>query len=339
MGNKAWTEKEINILEEKYPEMGSDIPELLMVHTKRAIKTKAQNMKIKSKKHNKNAVGTKIPQDTGEVVEIVGVYSQIRTKGHQTRIDIKREDGSILYNVNSETVWAGRLFSSKKNIVYNGELMTKEKFQKTHDIPESTFQAWRRSGMSLTEIEKRAKNRKKPIQIEDHKGNKFSSISKMSKFWGINSSTLRLRLSHGWSLEKALTEPILKAIPINSKIQCKNGMTFTIIRHKKDYSKEYFYEGFFVEDPKTIVKACGSGIKKKIVTHPQMHLCKKNHGFLDTFDTQYKFTASDVDGSVWYRCNCTKCGWKEDDIMTPQMMVAHVKECHPEYYENKGHNF
>ena len=50
----------------------------------------------------------------------------------------------------------------------------------------------------------------KPLEIPvtDHKGKKYPSQSAMARAYGIQDSTLRIRLRYGWSLEKALTAPV-----------------------------------------------------------------------------------------------------------------------------------
>lgn len=44
--------------------------------------------------------------------------------------------------------------------------------------------------------------------VTDHKGNKFTSVVDMCKYWGISKNAYYRRLSRGWSLERTLSSPI-----------------------------------------------------------------------------------------------------------------------------------
>jgi lambda repressor-like predicted transcriptional regulator len=48
------------------------------------------------------------------------------------------------------------------------------------------------------------------IKCVDHLGNKYRSITALSKAYGIPYAALQRRLRHGWDLEKALTKPVKK---------------------------------------------------------------------------------------------------------------------------------
>ena len=56
-------------------------------------------------------------------------------------------------------------------------------------------------------------------ESKDHLGNVFPTIRAMCKHWNINVSTFSFRISKGWSIEKALTEPrrIKKAVTNSSE--------------------------------------------------------------------------------------------------------------------------
>lgn len=75
-----------------------------------------------------------------------------------------------------------------------------------------------------TPLQKQPKNSK---PITDHLGNIFPSKQKMCKHWGIPGNTYNLRIKAGWSVEKALTEPIKKINDMGPK-KCTDhlGNTF-----------------------------------------------------------------------------------------------------------------
>lgn len=45
------------------------------------------------------------------------------------------------------------------------------------------------------------------IVCHDHLGEKYYSVTSMCKHWGIDRKVYEYRVSHGWGLEKALTQP------------------------------------------------------------------------------------------------------------------------------------
>ena len=48
------------------------------------------------------------------------------------------------------------------------------------------------------------------FKVKDHLGNKFKSVSAMAKHYGMSRCTYISRIKSGWSIEEALTVPILK---------------------------------------------------------------------------------------------------------------------------------
>ena len=60
-------------------------------------------------------------------------------------------------------------------------------------------------------------------EITDHKGHVFPSKQKMCKYWGVPRNTYNLRIKRGWSMEKALTEPIHKINNTGPKL-CKDHL-------------------------------------------------------------------------------------------------------------------
>lgn len=69
------------------------------------------------------------------------------------------------------------------------------------------------SGMSLAEaLTTPKKHGRRCTECIDHLGNKYSSISKMAKAWGLSGSTYTHRVDkQGWSVEEALTTPSIKS--------------------------------------------------------------------------------------------------------------------------------
>lgn len=54
--------------------------------------------------------------------------------------------------------------------------------------------------------------------VEDHKGNRFSSIGKMCGYWGISRNTYYSRIKSGWTMEQALsTERQKKMIKVKGE--------------------------------------------------------------------------------------------------------------------------
>lgn len=92
-----------------------------------------------------------------------------------------------------------------------------------YGITEKIYWGRIRTGWSVekaltTPIVTQPKNSK---EITDHEGHVFPSKQKMCKYWDIPSNTYNLRIKNGWSMEKALTEPIHKVNNMGPK-PCKD---------------------------------------------------------------------------------------------------------------------
>lgn len=82
---------------------------------------------------------------------------------------------------------------------------------KAYNIHPVTYKSRLEQGISQEEaLTKPKKNytASKRIQIEDHLGNKFSSLKAMCEFYNINPRTYRFRRESGKSIEEALTTPL-----------------------------------------------------------------------------------------------------------------------------------
>ena len=57
------------------------------------------------------------------------------------------------------------------------------------------------------------------ILAKDHKGNTFRSLKEMASFYDMNYFTFMSRLNHGWTIDRILTTPVIKAkrVKINSE--------------------------------------------------------------------------------------------------------------------------
>jgi len=60
----------------------------------------------------------------------------------------------------------------------------------------------------------------------DHCGNAYPSLKQMARAYGIGYTTLRIRISLGWELEKALTTPVT---PADKRMVDHNGNTYASI--------------------------------------------------------------------------------------------------------------
>ena len=95
-------------------------------------------------------------------------------------------------------------------------------------IPDSTLQARLKKmpvkeALTLTTQDLRGKS------IQDHKGQNWPSVKAMCTHWGINTALYYGRIKCGYSIEQALTEPIMEQ-PKNSKIITDHmGNTFVSI--------------------------------------------------------------------------------------------------------------
>lgn len=74
-----------------------------------------------------------------------------------------------------------------------------------YGVKPTPVKALTRRGMTEAEAINHLLFKKNPVRVKDHLGNGFSSSTEMSKYWGVNRSTFKKRISLGWTLEEALT--------------------------------------------------------------------------------------------------------------------------------------
>ena len=73
------------------------------------------------------------------------------------------------------------------------------------DMHKQLSRAGKRGGHRGAEALARAR---RLVKSKDFRGVEFDSFPEMCRRWGKNPSTVKKRLAHGWSLERALTEPV-----------------------------------------------------------------------------------------------------------------------------------
>ncbi len=175
----------------------------------------------------------------------------------------------------------------------------------------------RRLSIGMTQKEALETPKKHHNKVKDHKGNVYKTQKDLLSEYGISKTVYENRLSHGWSLEKTLTTPIRKIMKrtivpgyvfstscgLKAEIISINGQRVTI---RSEDGEEY-----------TTHYSC---IQKETTGHPYLsrkkNVCKYK-GFLAKF-------SAEVDGNVFYECECQICG--EKSVMTPQDMLKHAKK-------------
>ena len=78
------------------------------------------------------------------------------------------------------------------------------------NINRSTFEFRLNSGWTLEKTLTTPAVKNNSTKCRDHLNNEFESLSEMCKYWDIHSNTFTCRIASGWSLKKALTEPMDK---------------------------------------------------------------------------------------------------------------------------------
>ncbi len=77
---------------------------------------------------------------------------------------------------------------------------------KAWGVNETTFACRIKTGKSIEEaLTAKTQHEKKGVATKDHLGKEYSSFSTMCKEYGLKKDTVRKRIKHGWTLEKALT--------------------------------------------------------------------------------------------------------------------------------------
>ena len=126
---------------------------------------------------------------------------------------------------------------------------------KYYNISVRTYKDRLAKGMSLQEALETPNNKFLPEDKRtDHLGNVYSSIKEMANHYGLALDTYQRRIKNGWSIEKALTEPIDTTKHGKSetdhlgnrfdtiKDMCNHyniTVSAFLIRRKKGYSLEY----------------------------------------------------------------------------------------------------
>ena len=99
------------------------------------------------------------------------------------------------------------------------EYKTLKEMCEAHGISVLTVQNRRRNGWTLTEaVEHGLCSGGRKDKVKDHLGNEYSSVASMCKAYGIGRSTFENRIKRGhWTLEKALTTPLLSKLVCNGR--------------------------------------------------------------------------------------------------------------------------
>jgi len=70
--------------------------------------------------------------------------------------------------------------------------------------------------------------------LYDHKGKKYPTIRAMAKAYHIPDPTLRARIRYGWTLEEALTTPVLREPVIRKTVRDHHGTEYASIKKMSD---------------------------------------------------------------------------------------------------------
>lgn len=183
-----------------------------------------------------------------------------------------------------------------------------EKMCDAYNISVSLYNKYKNKGYDLTKI---LTLQKEPVY--DHLGNKFDSYAAIERYYGLRHGILTVRLQKGWSIKDAITKPAQNSkFHIGESVMAKCGLKCTLTgKHGYNFVAQF-------EDG-TITHVHRSTFLRGEIGHPQM---KRRHlqGFAGFTG---KYLATNDDMSVYYECECSKCGYK--GILTPQQMIEHSK--------------
>ena len=98
----------------------------------------------------------------------------------------------------------------------------------------------------------------------------------------------------------------------------KNGMKMTIIAYRSHNDIDVQFE-----DGKIVKNSTYYKFNKKINIQ-NSHFPMRGKGTYKTFETQYAYTAPD--GSVYFYCECQKCGWKKNLTARELINLNHTCE-------------
>ena len=337
LNDSKWNDQDIFILQKYYECTGPNIPQLLKRHSKTSIQNKAYELGItisggerRRKKNIAKYLGMTKQMNCGMEATI--------TKYRSSRdIDVSFADRTIIKHKTLSTFLLGQI--SNPNVISTGSFFYQNKrysfprLKKDFDLTFSSsyMNCLFKKGYSIDEIIKLDKeSNHRNNGITDHLGNTFRNIKEMCQYHHVSYGVYQHnRNVKGWDIEKALTYKAFKVEDLfNKKILCKNGLTFNITGYDKNHGR---YIGYFIEDPNLEIKTTKTSINENNIKHPQLSFNRKIcHNFLNHFTTQYRFNIPDSNNNdrAWYRCNCNKCTWETDKLMTAQMMVEHVKKYH-----------
>ena len=104
---------------------------------------------------------------------------------------------------------------------------------------------------------------------------------------------------------------------INETSTATNGQEMTIIAYRKNNDIDVQFEDGYVACHKTY-----ESFKKGTIGNP--HFPMRGKGTYKTFETQYAYTAPD--GSVYFYCECQKCGLKKNLTARELINLNHTCE-------------
>ncbi len=174
------------------------------------------------------------------------------------------------------------------------------------------------NGDSVEEAFSLEKRNVKAVCCKDHNGVEYPSKRAMCDAYNTSWSLVARRLSSGWTLKDALETPKVRtnidvSCFIGEKTVANNGLSaecIDVIRGDGERKLLIIFE----DGIKT--RCSTQEFKLGKITHPELKVNRR---------CMYKgFDAKRIFSNL-YECECRKCKLK--DILTPQQMMEHAKEC------------
>lgn len=174
------------------------------------------------------------------------------------------------------------------------------------------------NGMSLKDA---LETSSRKTTVKDHLGNVYPSLNEMCETYSINRTTYNNRIRSGWTVRDALETPtvpngkgVYKRVDRqNEKKEMGNGLVAEVV----EYINRHNIIVRFTFDGETL-HASYKDYETGNIGHPKLNPKGNRHGTFCGFKT-YR-----IEGK-YFSCECKKCGFK--DILTPQEMIKHSKEC------------
>ena len=243
-------------------------------------------------------------------------------------IDVQFEDGYVAYNKGYQSFKKGKIKNpnfriGETSVASNGQVMTIIAYRRAGDIDiqfEDGYVACNKSYQSFKKGEIKNPNKSAQLKTDIRIGETTVATNgqRMTIIAYRDSGNIDVRFEDGYVAchkqydsfkEGKIRNPNTPNVQLKTNIRigettvAKNGQRMTIIAYRGSNDIDVRFEDGYVACHKQYLS-----FKKGGIVNPRFPI--RGKGTYKTFQTQYAYTTPD--GSVYFYCECQKCGWKKN---------------------------